>query len=247
MAISVDRVYQTVLALANKEQRGYITPQEFNLFATHAQNSIFEQYFYDLNQFRRIPGNNTVTADPRDIIEEKIALFRMWVSESNTAVLANGDVNTANLVPELYRIEEVGVHYKNQDAYNIAEELSGKELSLRGESKLAKWSKKRPVFIKHGVTSSKIKVFPYPDPENDKVKIDYIRKPNAPRWTYIIVNDQALWNPTAMDKRDFELHPSEEKNLVIQILKLAGVSMKDYNVTQLAAQEEAKSIQQEKS
>ena len=75
MAISVDRVYQTVLAIANKEQRGYITPQEFNLFANQAQNEIFEQYFYDLNQFHRIPGNSTVSSDARDIIEEKIALF----------------------------------------------------------------------------------------------------------------------------------------------------------------------------
>ena len=31
--INVDSVYQKVLALANKEQRGYITPQEYNLFA----------------------------------------------------------------------------------------------------------------------------------------------------------------------------------------------------------------------
>ena len=49
--ISVDTVYQTVLALANKEQRGYITPQEFNLFANQVQQEIFEQYFYDTNQF----------------------------------------------------------------------------------------------------------------------------------------------------------------------------------------------------
>jgi len=47
MAISVDTVYQRVLALANKEQRGYITPQEFNLLAGQAQMEIFEQYFYD--------------------------------------------------------------------------------------------------------------------------------------------------------------------------------------------------------
>ena len=33
MPINVDTVYQTVLALANKEQRGYITPQEFNLIS----------------------------------------------------------------------------------------------------------------------------------------------------------------------------------------------------------------------
>ena len=46
MAISVNNVYQKVLAIANKEQRGYITPQEFNLFADLAQKEIFEQYFY---------------------------------------------------------------------------------------------------------------------------------------------------------------------------------------------------------
>ena len=50
MAISVDTVYQRVLALANKEQRGYITPQEFNLLANAAQMAIFESYFYTKNQ-----------------------------------------------------------------------------------------------------------------------------------------------------------------------------------------------------
>ena len=38
--VSVDTVYQRVLTLANKEQRGYITPQEFNLLANHAQMEI---------------------------------------------------------------------------------------------------------------------------------------------------------------------------------------------------------------
>ena len=57
--VRVDDVYQKVLALANKEQRGYITPQEFNLFADQAQKEIFEQYFYDLNQFSRVPGNSS--------------------------------------------------------------------------------------------------------------------------------------------------------------------------------------------
>ena len=31
MAIEIDVIYQRVLAIVNKEQRGYITPQEFNL------------------------------------------------------------------------------------------------------------------------------------------------------------------------------------------------------------------------
>ena len=68
--IKVDTVYQTVLALANKEQRGYITPQEFNLYANQAQTSVFEQYFYDLNQFKRIPGNSTEYSDMLKNLEE---------------------------------------------------------------------------------------------------------------------------------------------------------------------------------
>ena len=63
MAVSVDTVYQRVLAILNKEQRGYLTPQEFNLFANQAQLDIFEQYFYDINQFGRVPGNDTEFSD----------------------------------------------------------------------------------------------------------------------------------------------------------------------------------------
>ena len=47
MAVSVDTVYQRVLAIANKEQKGYITPQEYNLLANQAQMQIFESYFFD--------------------------------------------------------------------------------------------------------------------------------------------------------------------------------------------------------
>jgi len=54
MAVSIDTVYQRVLSIANKEQRGYITPIEFNLLANQAQMMIFEQYFYDLSQFEEV-------------------------------------------------------------------------------------------------------------------------------------------------------------------------------------------------
>ena len=83
--VNIDTVYQTVLALANKEQRGYITPQEFNLFANQAQMSIFEQYFYDLNQFIRVPGNDTAYSDVVNILEEKISLF-----EKSGVTIGNG-------------------------------------------------------------------------------------------------------------------------------------------------------------
>ena len=95
--VNVDTVYQRVLALANKEQRGYITPHEFNLFANQAQMETFEQYFYEINQFGRVPGNDTEYSDMIDILEEKVALFkkqRVLTTISSSAQLYN--------IPKIY-------------------------------------------------------------------------------------------------------------------------------------------------
>ena len=90
MAVNIDTVYQSVLALANKEQRGYITPLEFNLLASKAQREIFEQYFYDINKFNRMPGNSTEFSDMLYILEEKIAPFRVNdVSLTSTALFTD--------------------------------------------------------------------------------------------------------------------------------------------------------------
>jgi len=45
MAINVNTVYQTVLLILNKEQRGYMTPDEFNKVSQQVQLEIFEKYF----------------------------------------------------------------------------------------------------------------------------------------------------------------------------------------------------------
>ena len=99
--VNIDTVYQRVLAIANKEQRGYITPQEFNLFANQAQLDIFEQYFYDLNQFMRIPGNDTTYADQVDIIQEKIDVFEKFRQDVS---MTSGGVGA---LPTHYRMGEL--------------------------------------------------------------------------------------------------------------------------------------------
>jgi len=76
MAINVNTVYQTVLLILNKEQRGYMTPLEFNKIGTQAQLEIFETYFESLNQQIRIPQTNTDYADRVLNLDEKISIFK---------------------------------------------------------------------------------------------------------------------------------------------------------------------------
>jgi len=76
MAVSVDQVYRTVLLIMNKEQRGYLTPDDFNKIGTQVQLEIFNEYFEDLNQQLRIPENDSEYSNRVKNIEEKLAPFK---------------------------------------------------------------------------------------------------------------------------------------------------------------------------
>jgi hypothetical protein len=253
--VSIDRVYQKVLALANKEQRGYITPQEFNLFADHAQMEIFEQYFYDINQFIRLPGNNTGHSDVVTNIEEKISIFERY--DQNVRVEGGlGNVMMSE-IDNLYRLEMVRVDYVANSVFVVAEEVQLNELNKYGTAPLATWSKKRPVYTRYKGSTNPQALKVYPNPEDavwdadnqeyiftDRVLISYIQKPLKPNWSYVVVNDKPLYNATSAV--DFELHGSEEIELVYRILALAGVAIEKPQLTQVAAGLQGAQIQQEK-
>ena len=141
MAVSVDTVYQRVLAIANKEQRGYITPQEFNLFANQAQMDIFEQYFYDLDQFLKMPGNDSVHADMVDIIQEKIDLFEKY---RIAVVIADGGIGT---LPDKYRMGEL---YTNTcGSYVEIEKIHQNEIHHILASTLTNPTATYPVYVRN--------------------------------------------------------------------------------------------------
>ena len=51
MAINVNTVYRTVLSLTNREQRGFMTPDQYNRLARMAQLDLFEKAFFDYNRY----------------------------------------------------------------------------------------------------------------------------------------------------------------------------------------------------
>ena len=76
MAVNVDIVYKTVLLILNKEQRGNMTPDEFNKVATQVQLEIFESYFDTLNQQLRRPDNDTEYGDRIKNVDQDISIFK---------------------------------------------------------------------------------------------------------------------------------------------------------------------------
>lgn len=78
MAVNVDMVYKTVLLILNKEQRGNMTPDEFNKVATQVQLEIFESYFETLNQQVRRPDNDTEYSDRVKNVDQAISIFKEY-------------------------------------------------------------------------------------------------------------------------------------------------------------------------
>ena len=250
MAVSVDTVYQRVLAILNKEQRGYVTPQEFNLFANQAQLDIFEQYFYDINQFGRIPGNDTEFSDMLNLLNEKINIF-----EVDANMTYNATTEHWSPPADLYRIGTIV--YNNvttsKSLYPVpntvvttttpieAERINFNEFLYINQSAYAKPANTRPVFV---ASEDGYKV--YGDSLlTTNVRCNYIKEPAQVQWAYQMVFGEALYN--ANESTDFELHPSEETELVIKILEFAGLVVKDIGLYQVANQIEAQTNQQEKA
>lgn len=229
MSVNVNTVYQRVLAITNKEQRGYITPQEFNTMANQAQLDIFEQYFYDINQFARIPGNGTEYSDMLDILEEKVSLFEKQSS------LGAYDTSHYNLPADLYRIGSV--IYNNIEA----EQINQKEWLYIQKSPLSKPTDSFPIYIKN---QDGLKVYGAAEiTANNAINCNYIKQPTPVTWaanaTVGTFNQSASTN--------FELHESEETELVVKILALGGLVLKDPQLYQIGSAEDVKNVQQEKA
>ena len=256
--VNINNVYQKVLALANKEQRGYITPQEFNLFADHAQMEIFEQYFYDLDQFQRLPGNDVSYSDTVTNIENKIGHFKRYDQNMSDETNIFGDVfiedNTGHGGEDIYKLITVRLRHKAGQPLYVAEEVQvGSEFFLYESSPLTKHTEKRPVYWKRTDMGKGISIRIYPRPQisspydssvDGTVLISYIKKPTKPNWMYVVANDKPLYNST--ESVDFELHASEETELVYRILALAGIAIEKPQLTQVAAGLQGAQIQQEK-
>tara|TARA_R100001594_G_C3982004_1_gene250327 strand:- start:123 stop:842 length:720 start_codon:yes stop_codon:yes gene_type:complete len=237
--VNVDTVYQRVLALANKEQRGYITPQEFNLYANQAQLDIFEQYFYDLNQFKRIPGNDSNYTDMVGLIEEKLKFFK----QENQVVISEQDLGDIYKISNVYFLPDTfNYSVDSWDASGVVEEIQAEDLISTQISPLTRATNRRPIYF---LRNNKISFIPTAI-TGFHYRMRVINKPGVVNWAYIVVDGKPVVNLSASDYSDFQLHGSEEVKLVIKILQLAGITLKDTSLYQIAGAEDNKNIQQEK-
>jgi len=240
MAINVDAVYKTVLLILNKEQRGYITPDEFNKTATQVQLDIFEQYFDDLNQQLRVPQADFDYSNRQVDLDDKISPFKCFGNcfiDSNlkfglppSDLLTSGtninyDGNPSANDFSFYRLGTV--------TYNDIEiqRLQRNEFYNIDKSDLTAPSVNFPVYL---YESGKLNIKPSVIDSN--VQASFIRKPQNVKWGFTLGTvGQYLYSSS--NSINFQLSSSEQVEVITRILFYSGIIIRDPQIIQVAAQE----------
>jgi len=228
--INVDSVYQTVQALANKEQRGYITPQEFNLFANQAQQDMFEQYIYDLGAHTAQAEDMHTMGDAINILYGKL---EPWLTLNATVV--NGtdlpsDSRNGKIFANINGIRRTLRKMPKDEIRN-----------LRGSN----WHRAgfdEAVYFEDG--HNRIQVWSGTGQLTSGITCESVTgAPGLVFWGYVIVNEVPMYNPGASSH--FELHSNDQPDLVNKILTLAGISIEDEQLISIASNLDQISTQQE--
>jgi len=233
----IDSVRQTVLSILNKNNYGYISPSDFNLYAKQAQLEVFESYFTGLNQAINAENarmSGTEYADMSKGISEAINVFSVTNPLTQSPNPATPNVF---FTPSLTTTGDDYYLLNKVLAGDIeAEPVSHSKITMLNASLLTAPSTQFPAYTLQG---DSITVFPATFNQPGDVTCQYIRYPFDPKWTYVsLVGGEPVFDQSQLDYQDFELPIEDEPRLVYRILQMAGMSIREGDVYQFANAEE---------
>jgi hypothetical protein len=239
---SVNTVYTALKNLANKDQRGFITPAVFNSFAGVAQlnvyNSLFDKFALgNAARTRQLSGERETA--PLKQIREDLARFAKESTISQTSSTDQTFAKPADL-GRIISAKTFGTFVLSQTT-SIPIDLIYDEAKIEYilRSTLSVPTETRPVALVSDVLEvyptsiKKIKLRYYKLPQS-LMPSTLTRNPSSPTFDYVVINGVEVYNPGA--SRDFELPDQYVPELVIEIAKMIGVNLRDSEVYAYAAQ-----------
>lgn len=156
-----------------------------------------------------------------------------------------GDYNSTTPSPQFQNnVHKLGtVVYTNDFSEGVElQRLTRQDFYNIERSSLTKSSKQFPTYLYENQ-----KLYVNPKSITSNLSVDYIRKPSNPYWGFTTgplgqyIYDPAIYlvSPSNVitGSNQFELHESEQINVILKVLKYAGLIIEDSTVIQVASQE----------
>lgn len=238
----INSVRNTVMFLLNKDNRGYVSPSEFDYFAKQAQLEIFESYFSNYSKAVALQNTRKKALNYGDTvqhIQNKIDKFYA------SAALTYNDQSSPSLGEEqdyfslpsnLYKLINVtyGGGFGTETTMGggrILQPVAPHKFDMIVNSNLTQPTVTYPIYVR-----SADNIYVRPLSIQSAVQANYIRKPEDPHWGYNTISSDPVYN--ADSSVDFEISEEEEAELVIKICKYAGLSIREADIVQITAQQE---------
>lgn len=239
MYANVVNVYKAVSQLANKDQRGFVTIDEFNTFANQAQLEIYNSLFREIEDYRR-SSRQSINAgrekSRRKLVEEDLA----FLSKSETLTKTNGLFNKPADLSRVISISTAGgVLMGNMTRTPIDVTYDEDSVERLLASDLSKPTNSAPL----AMVRDKIQVYPS---SVNKIKVRYYKKPESSDLTQGTIGpvQYSTDNSTDSGVRHFELPAHYEAELTKEIAKMVGLNIRDTDVVNYVLAEQQPKIRE---
>lgn len=245
----INSVRNTVLSVLNKNNYGYISPSDFNLFAKQAQLEIFEEFFSEYNKIINMENarmSGTDYANLRKALEEAVETFIVTSTLTQVTPASNRfflpSASTTGF--DYFMINKI-LCYDASGATRVfkgeAEKVTHSKITMLVNSNLTAPTELYPAYTQEG---SSLTVYPATINLPNEVEANYFRYPKDPKWTYVtLANGEPVFNQSQLDYQDFEIPIEDEIKLVSKILQYAGMSIREIEAVQFGGNEEQKQSQ----
>jgi hypothetical protein len=210
----IDIIFQAVKSFLNTDGRGNFSPTDFNLFLNNSIQEIYNSYINEINQQVNRENRGLINGgleNVADRIREKLLHYL-----KSATITATEGVYT---MPTDYRFSDtittstgaILEPCKNREEFQVlTSTVSNVEF---------------PNYLKLGNT-----IITNPTALGD-LNFFYLRKPLFAKWTYVIIQGVEIFNPSATDFQDCDIHPADENELIIRVCQKFGVNLKEQDIT----------------
>lgn len=221
----IDTVYRTVQVLLNKNGKGVITPDRFNVLAEAAQAKIVSQL---AEEYRRV-----VTRKMKGYDDTTLSVIRTAYDTFLTSVDIEQEDGKFMMPSNCVTLESL--YAPNGVEIEIVPTSRYYAMSRHADRQF-------PVASYEG---GEIKV----SSSYDTITMTYRRKCKTPKWTYVRVvvgdNESVSFNAYDSSYQDFELPESYMYAIIDELLTSLGLHFKDNEILQVAQSEKQNALRQE--
>lgn len=175
------------MAVLNKDNNGYVTPEEFNLFAKQAQLELFEEYFYNYKNALNLQNKRLSNSGYADIPKQLAEVIDLFTRREDDLTYSS---NAFTLPDDWYTINNVFYNTSTE-----VERVNQNKITQLVASHLTAPTTTYPAYYLTGAslstaspTSPGNSMIVYPDTITTLVDVLYVRYPSDPKWTYTTVS-----------------------------------------------------------